>query len=917
MTIRQFFAAASLACTLAWPVHGEVITPDSDERDHASFELENGLTVMVVSDPGAETAAAAMSVGVGSDDDPDQVPGLAHLLEHMVFSGSEAYPERGGFSDFINRQGGRYNGYTASDHSSFFFEVQPDALDKALKRFSDFLAQPTLDREDVDREIQIVQHEYDGQKNQQGWQELSVFRKVVNPAHPFSRFNMGNRASFEGVARDTLMKELKELFEAHYRAGDMKLVVQGAEPVAGLRKRVKAHFSDLPEGSAPDSDLPPLLPSDELPRWVRVGGDGSDPRMVLSFPVAPPHKAHRVLPYGYIGELITSKQAGRLREALRERGWISDLGASHRVNAGQYATFDITLLLTDEGVANRKAVTGMVHDYLDRMREDGVSEPLYREQQRSIREAFHNAEQPPAMHYVSRLAGNLQRYEPERVLSGPSLMQEYDEAVIREALDQLRPANMVVTSYIPDTSWEQEDAYSGATFETRTPTTEKLEQWLALEAAPDFWLQTTENPYIQEEHPLVDRNLDQEQPSELAMTADREGFDVWFLQDQQFESPKGALYMALDHPVAYEAEHGPVTAGVYSMVLNEALKPLIQKGDKAGLSVTAMRTNHGVGFRIYGFTGKQKAFVSDVLDRVRNVTVTQELLDKAMAGFEQQVNQYRNFQPFQKLVVSLRAEAHPRQSRPDRELTAAESVTVDQLKDFHERLWDRPSVEALMHGNYDRDSARAMARVLSKGIGGPFETMPNKAERLGDAAIPREKAEVIPGDNTAAVYYARQPLEVEHSAELAMLAHMLNQHLFSAVRDKQPMGYVAFATPTEDYRSHGPVFGIQAPGASPKAVRKRLDSEVERFVSNLEGMSESDFDVFRDGLLSKLQKPQERLRSYSHYWWKDIRRFGKPVDELGRATQQLKALSADELTSFARKLLLDEEARVLVRTTGA
>lgn len=917
MTIRQFFAAIVLACTLGLPAHGEIITPDSDDRDHASFELSNGLTVMVVSDPGAETAAAAMSVDVGSDDDPDKVPGLAHLLEHMVFSGSEAYPERGGFSDFINRQGGRYNGYTASDHSSFFFEVQPDALDKALKRFSDFLSRPTLDREDVAREIQIVQHEYDGQKNQQGWQELSVFRKVVNPSHPFSRFNMGNRASFEMVARDTLMDELKALFEAHYRAGDMKLVVQGSGTVDALRERIEAHFGELRKGTAPESDPEPLLSSDELPRWVRVSGEGSDPRMVLSFPVAPPHESHRVLPFGYIGELITSKQENRLREALRDRGWISDLGASHRVNAGQYATFDITLLLTDEGLANRKAVVGMVHEYLERIREEGISEPLYRKQQRSAREAFHNAEQPPAMHYVARLAGKLQRYEPKRVLSGPSLMQQYDDAVIRDALDQLRPANMVVTAYIPDASWEQEDAYSGATYETQTPTGQQLEQWLALEETPDFRIQTTENPYIQEEHPVVDRNLDQERPRELAIAEDQEGFDVWFLQDQQFDSPKGALYVALDHPVAYEAENGPVTAGVYSMVLNEALKLLIQKGEKAGLSVTAMRTNHGVGFRIYGFTGKQKAFVTDVLDRVRNVTVTQELLDKALAGFEQQVNQYRNFQPFQKLVVSLRAEAHPRQSRPDRELSAAESVTVDQLKNFHERLWDRPSVEALVHGNYDRDSARAMARVLKKGVGGPFEAMSKKAKRLDSTDITREKVEAGAGDNTAAVYYARRPLDVDHSAEMAMLAHMLNQHLFSAVRDKQPMGYVAFASPTEDYLSHGPVFGIQAPGASPKAVRKRLDSEVERFIGNLEGMSESGFEVFREGLLSKLQKPKERLRSYSHYWWKDIRRFGKPVDELGRATQELKVLSADELASFARQLLLDEQARVLVRTSGA
>ena len=915
MNLKQILPIASLACTLALPGHAEVTIPDSDDRAHASFELDNGLGVMVVSDPEAETAGAAMSVDVGSDDDPDKVPGLAHLLEHMVFSGSEAYPERGGFSEFISRQGGRYNGYTASDHSSFFFQVQSTALDEALKRFSDFLSNPTLDPKDVGREIQIIQHEYDGQKGQQRWEELSVFRKVVNPTHPFSGFNMGNRASFEMVERGTLMDELNALFEMHYRADDMKLVVQGAASVDALRDRIETLFDDIPEGSAPETDLPPLLSSQQTPRWVRVSGEGSDPRMVLSFPVEPPHESHRVLPYGYIADLITSKQENRLREALRDRGWISDLGASHRVNAEQYATFDIILSLTDKGLEKRKAITAMIHDYLGRIRKEGVSEALYAEQQRSAREAFHNSEKAPALNYVASLAAALQRYEPESALSGPALMQQNDEGVMREALDQLRPANMVVTAYIPGESWSQEDAYSSATFETQAPGREKLQQWLALEEAPEFRIESMENPYIQDDHSVVDRNLDQDRPRLLPMTEDREGFDVWFLQDQLFQSPKGAVFIALDHPVAYEAEHGAVKTGIYSMLINEALNPLVQKGEKAGLSVSAMRTNHGIGLRIYGFTGKQQSFVKDVLKTIRNLEVTEAQLSKALAGFEQQVNQYRNFQPVRRLLVSLRADTHPRQSMPEAELEVAESLTVNQVEEFHERLWDQPSVEVLLHGNYDRDSARSMTDLLAQGLGSDFGTMGVRAEPVGETDVTTEESESISGKNSAAVYYARQPLDAENSAEMAILAQMLNEHLFSAVRDKQPMGYVAFASSNEDYLNHGPVFGIQAPGVAPGKIRKRLESELEKFVVELEEMAESDFETYRQGVLSQLQAPKERLSSYSQYWWMDIRRFGKPVDELGKAQAELKALTPDDLAGFARELLLDDEATVLVRTT--
>lgn len=51
------------------------------------------MRVLLVSDPTTERSAASMSVGVGHMSDPDNVPGLAHFLEHMLFLGTEKYPD--------------------------------------------------------------------------------------------------------------------------------------------------------------------------------------------------------------------------------------------------------------------------------------------------------------------------------------------------------------------------------------------------------------------------------------------------------------------------------------------------------------------------------------------------------------------------------------------------------------------------------------------------------------------------------------------------------------------------------------------------------------------------------------------------------------------------------------------------------
>lgn len=63
-----------------------------DDRQYRGMELANGMKVLLVSDPSTERSAASMSVGVGHMSDPDEVPGLAHFLEHMLFLGTEKYP---------------------------------------------------------------------------------------------------------------------------------------------------------------------------------------------------------------------------------------------------------------------------------------------------------------------------------------------------------------------------------------------------------------------------------------------------------------------------------------------------------------------------------------------------------------------------------------------------------------------------------------------------------------------------------------------------------------------------------------------------------------------------------------------------------------------------------------------------------
>ena len=71
----------------------DVITSDSDHRHYRYVELPNHLRVLLISAPNADKAAAALDVNVGSRQDPAERQGLAHFLEHMLFLGTDKYPQ--------------------------------------------------------------------------------------------------------------------------------------------------------------------------------------------------------------------------------------------------------------------------------------------------------------------------------------------------------------------------------------------------------------------------------------------------------------------------------------------------------------------------------------------------------------------------------------------------------------------------------------------------------------------------------------------------------------------------------------------------------------------------------------------------------------------------------------------------------
>ena len=256
-TIRQFylsfhFCVLSLSISACYPQDlsnlstledpATVQKSPNDEKEYEYLTLKNGLRLLLVSDKNTDKSAASFVAMRGQNHDPSQHLGLAHFFEHMLFIGTAKYPKVDEYQHFLVAHGGRSNAYTASDHTNYFFDVDPEYFQEGLDRFAHFFIDPLLDSDYVERERKAVHSEYQMQLKDDGWRGNAVLKRAMNPNYPGSQFHIGNNDTLSQVNRSVLKRFSRE----NYSADQMIAVILSKQSIQEMTDWVVPIFSMIP-----------------------------------------------------------------------------------------------------------------------------------------------------------------------------------------------------------------------------------------------------------------------------------------------------------------------------------------------------------------------------------------------------------------------------------------------------------------------------------------------------------------------------------------------------------------------------------------------------------------------------------------------------------------------------------------------
>jgi zinc protease len=335
-----------------------------------TYQLPNGLRVILSEDHTAPLVAVNLWYHVGSANERPGRTGFAHLFEHMLFQGSANVGANEHF-EIVQRAGGTLNGSTWLDRTNYFETVPSNQLELALwleaNRMGWLL--PAMTQQKLDTQRDVVQNErrwsMDNQPYGTWWERLPA---LCYPAeHPFHHSLIGSMADLDAAS----LEDIATFFATYYTPDNAVLSIAGDFDPAEARAMVARQFGAIPRGAGkpplPDMTLPPTFGE---PLREVVPDDVMLPRLFVGFR-SPPFGTDEYYAASVAGAILGLKKGSRLHRALvREQQVAAD---------AQAFTYDLAkgsdLLVVDVTARPEttvKVLEAAVHAELDRLLTEGV-----------------------------------------------------------------------------------------------------------------------------------------------------------------------------------------------------------------------------------------------------------------------------------------------------------------------------------------------------------------------------------------------------------------------------------------------------------------------------------------------------------------------------------------------------------------
>ncbi|UCF42486.1 MAG: insulinase family protein, partial [Planctomycetota bacterium] len=184
-------------------------------------KLANGLDLVGEVNKSAKSVAVGFFVKTGSRDEPKQINGVSHFLEHMLFKGTERLSAIE-VSEAFDRTGAQFNAFTSEENTVFYAAVLPEYLAEVTKLWIE-LMRPSLRDEDFGIEKDVIKEEIAMYKDLPSHDVIDRCRALHFDVHPCGNSILGTNESISNLTAE----EMRGYFINRYAPNNMVLACAG------------------------------------------------------------------------------------------------------------------------------------------------------------------------------------------------------------------------------------------------------------------------------------------------------------------------------------------------------------------------------------------------------------------------------------------------------------------------------------------------------------------------------------------------------------------------------------------------------------------------------------------------------------------------------------------------------------------
>lgn len=281
----------------------------------AQFTLDNGLTVFVREEHRLPIVSVAVVYNAGSRFDPPGKAGLAHLIEHLLFYGSQHNPR----NFLMTMQGlgiSNTNGGTGPDLTNLIETAPVSQLDAVLWLESDRMGYllPAVTQQILDEQIAIVRNEINVGRDQPGGEvNRQIMRGVFAPGHPYHEVTVGDPAQLGTITLD----DVRNFVQRYYSPGNAAIIIAGDITPSEALEKVRRYFGGLPTSPRPGRTTSwlPELGQDRRERLF----DTASPQLFLTWPT-PSYGTIEDVHLRLAGSILMEGASSRVRRRLSAAG---------------------------------------------------------------------------------------------------------------------------------------------------------------------------------------------------------------------------------------------------------------------------------------------------------------------------------------------------------------------------------------------------------------------------------------------------------------------------------------------------------------------------------------------------------------------------------------------------------------------